>query len=230
MAVPIHPDLQHVCSSPDFVAFTERIKREYQIVISPNMKGTMNGAVSQPASGADFRGDTSFKFRCQRSNTDSLMTARELLEQFLLDHNVHVYPSPTAHTHKRGDSFTSAFPHFDSKLLSMKTRGELDRTAHQLDLTKYAESADLGRPSQSLVDRRLRMASSSPDVKALFNGAPSYIYPKLEHSLEQAEEDGSEFNYSEDPVYAGDPVEDHWTPGPLPPIVSGCTMGPWAHT
>jgi hypothetical protein len=82
------------------------------------------------------------------------------------------------------------------------------------------ESADFGRPSQSLVDRRLRMASSSPDVKALFNGAPSYIYPKLEQPLEQAEDDGSEFNYSEDPVYAGDPVEDHWTPGPLPPIVS----------
>jgi hypothetical protein len=121
MAVPVHPELQHVCSSPDFVAFTERIKREYQIVISPNMKGPAGGAaVSQ---GADFHGDTSFKFRCQRSNTDSLMTARELLEQFLLDHNVHVYPSPTAHTHKRGDSFTSAFPHFDSKLISMKTRG-----------------------------------------------------------------------------------------------------------
>jgi hypothetical protein len=66
----------------------------------------------------------SFKFRCQRSNTDSLLTARELLEQYLLDHNVHVYPSPTARTHKRGDSFTSSFPHFDSKLLSsMKTRG-----------------------------------------------------------------------------------------------------------
>jgi hypothetical protein len=79
---------------------------------------------------------------------------------------------------------------------------------------RFVESADLGRPSQSLVDRRLRMASSSPDVKALFNGAPSYIYPNLEQPLEQAEDDGSELNYS------GDPVEDHWNPGPLPPIVS----------
>jgi hypothetical protein len=44
------------------------------------------------------------------------------LEQFLLNHNVHVYPSPTAHTHKRGDSFAEAFPHFDSKVLSTARR------------------------------------------------------------------------------------------------------------
>jgi hypothetical protein len=121
MAVPAHPDLNHVCASPDFTSFTERMKREYQIVISQNVI-THPGAVG--ASNGDFRGDLSFKFRCQRSNLDSLGPSREMLEQFLLDHNVHVYPSPTAHTHKRGDSFTSAFPHFDSKLLSMKTRGE----------------------------------------------------------------------------------------------------------
>jgi hypothetical protein len=61
------------------------------------------------------------------------------------------------------------------------------------------------------------MASSSPDVKALFNGAPSYTYPKLEQPLEQPEEeeDGSELNYS------GEPIEDHWVPGPLPPIGTG---------
>jgi hypothetical protein len=123
MAVPVHPDLPHLCSSPDFAAFAERIKREYSIIISPNLKGPTAVSATSTNGSADFRGDSSFKFRCQRSNTDSLMTARELLEQFLLDHNVHVYPSPTAHTHKRGDSFTSSFPHFDSKLLSMRTRG-----------------------------------------------------------------------------------------------------------
>jgi hypothetical protein len=131
MAVPPHADLLALCAKPDFASFVDRIKREYQVVISPNMKtpvtpssnGGGNGAPG--AGGAEFSGECAFKFRCQRSNTDALMTAREMLEQFLLDHNVHVYPSPTAHTHKRGDSFTQAFPHFNSKLLStMRTRGE----------------------------------------------------------------------------------------------------------
>jgi hypothetical protein len=119
MSVPAHADLPHLCATPDFAKFVERTKREYQVVISPNMKP----APAQPG-GELSPGECSFKFRCQRSNTDSLVTAREMLEQFLLDHNFHVYPSPTAHTHKRGDSFTSAFPHFNSKLLAtMRTRG-----------------------------------------------------------------------------------------------------------
>lgn len=123
MAVPPSADLPNLCAKPDFASFVERTKREYQVVISPNMKAPSpsNG----PGGPVEFTGECSFKFRCQRSNTDSLMTAREMLEQFLLDHNVHVYPSPTAHTHKRGDSFTQALPHFNSKLLSsVRTRGE----------------------------------------------------------------------------------------------------------
>lgn len=198
MSVPPHVDLPHLCTSPDFAAFVERTKREYQVVISPNMKPAV--APSQP--GSDIGpSECTFKFRCQRSNTDALVTAREMLEQFLLDHNFHVYPSPTAHTHKRGDSFTSAFPHFNSKLLAtMRTRG--------------TESADLGRPSASVVDRRLRMASSTPDVKALFNGTPSYIYNKLEEPVEAVEELDS-------PAYGADEADGHWTPLPPPPIGSG---------
>jgi hypothetical protein len=56
------------------------------------------------------------------------------------------------------------------------------------------------------------MASSSPDVKALFNGAPSYIHPKLSQPFEHTEEDGSDYHFNGD-----EPVEDNWTP--LPPIV-----------
>lgn len=123
MAVPPHGDLPNLVAMPDFAAFVERTKRECQVVISPNMKTPL--APNGHGGSVEFSGECSFKFRCQRSNTDSLMTAREMLEQFLLDHNVHVYPSPTAHTHKRGDSFTQALPHFNSKLLqSVRTRGE----------------------------------------------------------------------------------------------------------
>ncbi|KAJ3537324.1 hypothetical protein NM688_g6707 [Phlebia brevispora] len=189
MAVPPQPELARVCASPDFSAFVEKVKRDFQVVIVPNKSAAPNGATHSPDLPIE-----SFKFRCQRSNSDSLVTAREVLEQYLISHNIHVYPSTTSRTHKRGDSFADAFPHFDSKVLS---------TAR----TRQQNSADLGRPSESMIDRRLRLASSSPDVKALFNGSPSYI------SYVEEEEDYDQ------PNYVPGPATDYWTG--LPPIGSG---------
>ncbi|EIW86517.1 cytoplasmic protein [Coniophora puteana RWD-64-598 SS2] len=185
MAVPPNPEISKVCAAPEFAAFVERIKRDFSVSITPSTKslGSANGAQST----SEGLGEHSFKFRCQRSNSDFLISARELLEQFLIDHNIHVYPSPTAHTHKRGDSFAQAFPHFDSKVLSTASRRH--------------ESVELIRSSDILGDRRLRLANSSPDVKALFN-APAYIY-----DLEGSEDSHSAYS------------QDYWTP--LPPIGSG---------
>ncbi|KAH9996569.1 hypothetical protein BJV77DRAFT_1059385 [Russula vinacea] len=183
MAVPPQAELPRVCTSPEFASFVEQIKRELQIAIVPNIKTSAGG------SGADTPTECSFKFRCQRSNSDLLVSAREMLEQYLLNHNIHVYPSPTANAHKRGDSFADAFPHFDSKVLSTmpRTRG----------------SADFSRP-EPMMDRRLRLANSSPDVKALFNNSPSYIY-----HLEEAQE-----SLDSQPSYAPAPVNDYWAPQP----------------
>jgi len=63
---------------------------------------------------------------------------------------------------------------------------------------------DMGR-SDIMADRRLRLANSSPDVKALFN-SPAYIY-----NLETQED--------VDSSYMNTPVQgvDYWTP--LAPIV-----------
>ena len=121
MAVPPQAELPRVCTSPEFASFVEQIKRELQVAIIPNIK------TAAGSSGADTPTECSFKFRCQRSNSDLLISAREMLEQYLLNHNIHVYPSPTANAHKRGDSFADAFPHFDSKVLSTmpRTRGKL---------------------------------------------------------------------------------------------------------
>ncbi len=69
------------------------------------------------------------------------------------------------------------------------------------------DSADLGRPSESMIDRRLRLASSSPDVKALFNNSPSYIY-----HLEE------EDDYDVPSNYVGSSSNDYWPP--MAPIVS----------
>lgn len=191
MAVPPSAELLKICASADFITFVERIKREFQVIITPNVKASSptNGASASCSSAVDV-GEYSFKFHCQRSNSDFLLAAREMLEQFLLNHNIHVYPSPTAHTHKRGDSFAEAFPHFDSKVLSTARRHE------SVELTR----------SEILGDRRLRMANSSPDVKALFN-APAYIY-----DLEEHEDSQSAYG----PPGTG---LDYWTP--LPPIGTG---------
>ncbi|KAG6371650.1 cytoplasmic protein [Boletus reticuloceps] len=205
MPVPPSLDLPMVCASPEFVAFVERVKREFQVSIAPNLKPpapihSTNGSstsLDHPSTSLpqtaqlQSQGEYSFKFQCQRSNSDFLLAAREMLEQFLLNHNVRVYPSPTAHTHKRGDSFAEAFPHFDSKVLSTARRHE---------------SVELTRSSEILGDRRLRLANSSPDVKALFN-APAYIY-----DLEDHEDSQSAYGPSGTGL-------DYWTP--LPPIGSG---------
>jgi len=121
MAVPPSSELPRLCASNEFSALVEHVKRELQVSISPNFR---KAGVANGNSGTETPTEYSFKFRCQRSNSDFLITAREMLEQFLQNHNIHVYPSPTAQAHKRNDSFAEAFPHFDSKVLSTaRTRG-----------------------------------------------------------------------------------------------------------
>ena len=87
---------------------------------------------------------------------------------------------------------------------------------------------DMGRPDLRLLsERRLRLANSSPDVKALFN-APAYIY-----NLEAASSVGSgdDLGYAEsyegggytgstgEGTGGGDSDLDYWTPTSLVPIV-----------
>ncbi|KAJ7357125.1 cytoplasmic protein [Mycena albidolilacea] len=187
MNVPPSPELARLCVSPDFNSLVERIKRELQVSVVPNIKMS----IVNEDNGTETPSEYTFKFRCQRSNSDFLITAREMLEQFLGNHNIHLFPPPVSHVHKRGDSFAEAFPHFDSKLLSTA------RTHH--------ESDDLGRPDIA-GDRRLRMANSSPDVKALFN-SPAYIYNLEDRGDPHAG------------AYLGGNSLDYWTP--LPPIGSG---------
>ncbi len=65
-----------------------------------------------------------------------------------------------------------------------------------------------------MADRRLRMASSSPDVKALFNGGSNNTTPSTASSLYQIEQE--DFLDETESVYDS-PSADYWTP--LPSIV-----------
>jgi hypothetical protein len=117
MLVPYSSDLTRLCSSQEFSTFTDQIKREFQVSVSPSIKKALPAANLSPGSTKRLSlHECSFKFTCQRSIRDSLVNVRETLEQFLIEHNVHVYP--TSNSHKRADSFADAFPHFNSKLLS----------------------------------------------------------------------------------------------------------------
>lgn len=203
MAIPPNSDISRVCTSPDFLAFTEHIKRDFQVSIVPALKKGSNGSPPPVAA------ECSFKFICQRSNSDFLVTAREHLEQFLVSKNIPVYP--TFKTHKRADSFAESLPHFDSKLLSAAHGTK----SASLSLPSRRLISVPAAPDVSAVDRRLRMASSSPDVKALFNSnssnsssqQSSYLY-----NIEQQEE------LAETESVYDSPSADYWTP--LPMIVS----------
>ncbi|KAF9014931.1 cytoplasmic protein [Cyathus striatus] len=148
-----HPDLSRVCTSKEFTDLVERIKQELHVAITPNLQ-----PVSSPTNGVEQPTEVTFKFRCQRSNSDYLVTARELLEQFL--NNNQITPQfSRANVHKRSDSFADSFAHFDSKVLpTSRARGH--------------ESMDMGRSSgvpNVLGDNR--------HVKSLFQ-SPVYIYEK----------------------------------------------------
>jgi hypothetical protein len=68
-------DLTALLTSPDFVVFTETIKRDHQIAITPSANlGEADEAV--------------FSFRCQRSQTEAMGMAREALEKYLGEHEV----------------------------------------------------------------------------------------------------------------------------------------------
>jgi len=101
MTVPPSGDLAKVVNSAHFIDFTEKIKRELQVTIIPHLKSVQEQSI--------------FKFHCQRSNADYLGPARELLETYLVNSNIHVY---VANAHRRADSFADAFPYFNSKVLS----------------------------------------------------------------------------------------------------------------
>lgn len=108
MTVPPNPDLSRLCASSDFITFNERIKREYEVALTPIISAS--GGASGPSI---------FRFRCQRSNSDCLATAREMLEAFLMSKHVHVYAQPVLAVQKPVvDSFADSLRHFNSKLLS----------------------------------------------------------------------------------------------------------------
>lgn len=166
--------MANLALSQDFVNLTEKIKRDLNITILPWVDRSGNNE------------ETIIRFCLNRSNVDFLATSRDLVEEYLVQRNVrrccllsgsprrrseltlqrsllqiNLYPGSLR---PRSDSFADVFAPFNSKLLSTTAMGEGD-------------SRPDPRPGS---DRKLRLAASSPNIKAIFDAKPggsSAAYP-----------------------------------------------------
>ncbi|KAH8917217.1 hypothetical protein BT69DRAFT_1339357 [Atractiella rhizophila] len=145
LRLPHSAELSSLAFSSDFVALTDRIKKDLNITVLPSVDRSGGGD------------ETVLRFHLNRSNTDLLPTAREIIEEFLLSLNINLYPG----SRPRSDSFADSFPYFNSKLLSSTVPAETPEAFKVPD----AKLRGLGK------------ASSTPDIKAIFN-APSYAKNK----------------------------------------------------
>ncbi|KAM0789310.1 hypothetical protein ACM66B_000148 [Microbotryomycetes sp. NB124-2] len=132
--LPHSEEMAALTLSQDWVALTERVKHDLNITVLPWVD----------RSGSED--ETIVRFCLNRSNVDFLASARDLVEEFLVQRGVKMYPGSLR---PRSDSFADAFPFFNSKLLSRgfdteKQEGHSERT-------------------------KLRMAASTPDIKAIFD-------------------------------------------------------------
>lgn len=141
MPIPPSEKFPEIITTTEFITFVEETKRDNQIAISP----VLSEAAGQPSI---------FRFKCQRSNSDALGTAKEALENFLKKHDISVYPSTSSSNHTPSQSMASAFAHFNSRLLGSRPQSG----------NGEGETGDFRRP---------RPASVSTDVRALFDGPNS---------------------------------------------------------
>ncbi|KAJ8293162.1 Meiotically up-regulated gene 60 protein [Rhodotorula toruloides] len=140
--LPHSTEMANLALSQDFVSLTEKIKRDLNITILPWVD----------RSGGNE--ETIIRFCLNRSNVDFLATCRDLVEEYLVQRNINLYPGSLR---PRSDSFADVFAPFNSKLLSTST------------MTGEGDARPDPRPGS---DRKLRLAASSPNIKAIFDANP----------------------------------------------------------
>ena len=141
--LPHSNEMAALTLSQDFVDLTERIKRDLNIAVLPWVDRSGAGE------------ETIVRFCLNRSNVDFLATARDLLEEYLVQRNITLYPGSLR---PRSDSVADAFPFFNSKLLSTVTADAEHRGG--------SGAAPVEKPERAT----LHPAASSPSIKALFDG------------------------------------------------------------
>lgn len=95
-----------------------------------------------------------------------MTTSRDTVEEFLLSNNIALYPGSLR---PRSDSFATAFPFFNSKLLSTLNENDAEGGSSPAPGAPSSSSASTTEGT----DKRLRGAASTPDIKAIFDGPPA---------------------------------------------------------
>ncbi|BGP18661.1 hypothetical protein JCM10213_002905 [Rhodosporidiobolus nylandii] len=154
--LPHSSEMAALTLSQDFVNLTEKIKRDLNITILPWVDRSGNNE------------ETIIRFCLNRSNVDFLATSRDLVEEYLVQRKINLYPGSLR---PRSDSFADVFAPFNSKLLS---------TSSTLAATNGGAEGEARPDPRPGSDRKLRLAASSPNIKAIFDanpGGPSAAYP-----------------------------------------------------
>ncbi|GAA5926142.1 uncharacterized protein JCM15063_000196 [Sporobolomyces koalae] len=141
--LPHSTEMAALTLSQDFVNLTEKIKRDLNITILPWVDRSGAGE------------ETIIRFCLNRSNVDFLATSRDLVEEYLVQRKIDLYPGSLR---PRSESFADVFAPFNSKLLSTSNIAGGD-----------ADHRPEPRPGS---DRKLRLAASSPNIKAIFDANP----------------------------------------------------------
>ena len=158
---PNSTELADAIQSAEFTALAEQLKRDLSIAVSPVIEQRRPG------------GEAVFKLRLNRSNTDFLPTAKDAIEDFLINRNANIYAAPSR---ARSDSFASAFPHFANKLISTAPAAESTESFHTAAASAAAAAAAAAAEQARVNERRLRAAASTPDIKALFDSPAQHLH------------------------------------------------------
>lgn len=198
--------------SQDFVNLTEKIKRDLNITILPWVDRSGNNE------------ETIIRFCLNRSNVDFLGTSRDLVEEYLVQRSVrevprfrflllttdsgesillrqiNLYPGSLR---PRSDSLADVFAPFNSKLLS---------TSANMAAGDSVDSRNDPRPGS---DRKLRLAASSPNIKAIFDanpGGPASSYPQ---------------QYTRLPSVVNQPIAEYVPPSGPDPVTAAAAAAPY---
>ncbi|KAG0010158.1 hypothetical protein BGZ80_001742 [Entomortierella chlamydospora] len=133
--------------------------------------------------------DHVFVFKYSRNNEEHLQSAKELLVKYLVHNQIEVYDDEIRVQRPRSDSFAEAFPHFNCKILSSVTGGELpapvpafsnyslfQNTGNAFESLNRIPSSGVSGPNSSTPGTGSMVA---PDIRALFSHGPSQGLPLL---------------------------------------------------
>jgi len=163
--LPHSAEMAQLALSPDFVSLTEQVKRDLNITILPWVDRSGAGE------------EAIIRFCLNRSHVDFLATARDMVEEYLVARKIALYPGSLR---PRSDAFAAdPFPFFNSALIQTVAGDKAPEQGATSRASHVRAGGPVGVPGGNMgMDRsKLRMAASSPNIKAIFDASPTPPMP-----------------------------------------------------